>query len=183
VKLLVVALLLIPLSISLGQSRKTGSSPGSIEGDAYLTFLSGETKQAAGQRVFLLPADDSLYSEVSRFCRFRASEMDALDSALKANGRADLDSILRATHRMMGRQADSVAAIVERHSIASAPTGMHAHFRFATVRPDFYIMYAEWQVDQHSHRWWAPVRVDPGQHVERDLSSENAADQGLDCKR
>src|SRR2546426_10477036 len=45
------------------------SRHGSIERDAYLVFMNGEMKQAAGQTVYLLQATNDTYDRMVSVCR------------------------------------------------------------------------------------------------------------------
>jgi len=71
------------------------SVTGSIEGDMYLTFMNGESKQAAGQTVFLVPGEGDIYAEVARICRSYQKGLSRLTDSLK-KARQPLDDSIHA---------------------------------------------------------------------------------------
>lgn len=92
------------LTFPLGSSAQSKGrvSPralGSIEGDVYMTFMSGETKEAAGQTVWLLPLDVELDAENRAICSLGTADRKRLDDSLKVIDGPLQDSIHSAEKR------------------------------------------------------------------------------------
>jgi hypothetical protein len=88
-------LALTPVAGRAQTPRKSKASTGSIEGDMYLTFMNGESKQAAGQTVFLVSGDGDVYAEVARICRGYQKDLARITDSVK-KARQPLDDSIHA---------------------------------------------------------------------------------------
>lgn len=200
-------------SAAQAKGRISPRALGSIEGDMYMTFMSGETKQAAGQTVWLLPLDIELEAENSAICSLGAADQKRLsdsyevvdgplhDSILSAEQRQsaamnahnysdlppELDGLFARAKRnfnvldtsrkaLRARDHDRFLQMVDRRAVAHAGTGMHAHYQFEKIMPGAYVLYSEWLANDYTRYWWVPVKISKGEHIKKDLDSDNSGD-------
>jgi hypothetical protein len=181
-----------------------------IEGDVYLLMASGliasgDVTKAAANTVRLLRVTDSLPAVNAARCgpQFvppsargtRAPDrLDRAEDELLATMRQSGDTTgewYKTEMRLRQRRAESVArfqtrraalqALLMRHVVAEAGTGMNAHYRFAGVRPGPYVLWAETRIGDNPHQWWAPVTVNAGDAITKDLDNSVEADGHLYC--
>lgn len=82
-----------PIAAQQVQPRLAGSRPGSIAGDVYLTFVSGDLKAAAGETVYLLRDTDDFRLARIGFCRDYLAGSKRLKDSLNVSWRPLQDSI------------------------------------------------------------------------------------------
>lgn len=159
-------------------------APARIDGDVYLVTAEGDVKPAAGIVVRLLPAASEVAiarrlaencDDEARALRRWDQRQDSVAHMLggktfseKAQSMRELTESLLATTKSAGAVKDRVllAAVTD-----SAPTGMHAHYTFAQIKPGSYFLWAETKISEQRYIWWKLVRVASGQALQEDLDN------------
>lgn len=187
---LLVAFALCPTSLLAQPTRGAAStSRASLEGDVYLVMQNGDIKKGAGNTVYLIRDTPAARARIDSTCQAigprrkiiammsdidaqmaglaaqmgRSKKFDSLttqSNAAKAAIVAALDSAERAF-------AERVAPLV----VERAPTGMEAHYRFASIPVGRYLLYAETAIGDHHYEWWTPAIVSRGAANRVDLDN------------
>lgn len=168
-----------------------------IEGDVYLVTKAGDTKKGAGLIVQLVRRDDTLQVRLDAICAaFRAK--DTVYTRIWEQFRAQLngpaarvdrwpisaDSSVRIRYAIAAAQSSMEAAIraeVSQRTVASAPTGMSAHYRLSDISAGEYVVTAEWSIGETRYVWWSPVRLRDQQVLRLDLDNSNEAGGRVYC--
>jgi hypothetical protein len=172
----------------------TADTPGSIEGDVYLTMQTGDVKRAAGRMVYLVREQDSLELETGKVCsgflerlRRRVARLSIINDTLMrvpmTNEQVDIrqERMKRIIAEGSADEATVIPAInaaLVRWAVDTSGTGMNAHYRFPRVPTGRYLLFADFPILTHHYAWGIPLQLRAGQALRRDLdaSSENGSE-------
>lgn len=153
-------------------------------------MTSGDVKRGAGNTVYLIAATGLAKADLDMACR-AVREWEAQRAApgpKSDSGLYHLAQSLRRhgdnlgaynTEKMLAsfqQRGDSIRRgvheAIANHAVTKAPTGVNAHYRFASVRPGSYWLFAETTLYDRNYHWWAEATVKPGQAARVDLDNE-----------
>lgn len=178
-------------------------APVSIEGDVYLVTKSGDIKKAAANSVRLIRLSPDLLTKIDDGCTkitdytkqfLRDKRLFALDSEVAVgllshgvpSARATealpgaLMAIARDSTRLLGEIA-TIESNLGAETIATSPTGVNAHYRFSTVAPGRYLLFASTQIGGAYYQWLTSVSAIEGQPLVRDLDNSVLNDSLFYC--
>lgn len=67
------------------------------------------------------------------------------------------------------------------NKITETGTGMNAHYRFENLPSGSYAVFAEWPLGRRTYQWWAPVVLEDGQRLTRDLDNSTEVSETFFC--
>jgi hypothetical protein len=143
------------LANAYGYSASAQGTRTSLEGDAYLATANGDVKRIAANRVFLLPAGDSLQGWNLACEAIFAKERAAAMVELAAMGeRNDL-----ARDPAYAREATAKLKSFETFLAARrfAPTNVVGHFRFLGLKPGVYFLTGSVNLTGQEYIWWKRI--------------------------
>ena len=74
-----------------------------------------------------------------------------------------------------------IDSILLRETVAEAPTGVNAHYNFRQLKPGSYVLWAETEIGDNPYTWWAPILVNAGDSLKKDLDNSTELDSQLHC--
>jgi hypothetical protein len=169
-------------------------SPGSIEGDVYLSMRSGDTKRATGRVVALLRNTDSAQMSADRACLTYHVRLNYLLS--HAASIRDSEANIPSITPLLNRHLDAVSAEMDgadetmrravnaglaQYAVDTTGTGMNAHYRFTNVKPGKYLVWSDFPIGRRLYAWLLPVEVTAGQTVRRDLDASGENGRVFHC--
>ena len=168
----------------------------SVGGDLYLLMQNGDVKRGAGNTVRLLGDSGPLRESMQGVCRWYAEQrygVAALGRRALAADMSSLDAINRAerlstqwqdseTAARAGVRVRMMTALIG-HKVAEAATGVNGHYQFAGLAPARYVLWAETEIGDHHYTWWAPIALQPGDSVKKDLDNSTESDSLFYCEQ
>ena len=146
---------------------------GSVQGDVYLVMQSGDVKRGSGNEVRLVRTSDTLHADMERVCQRYA---DRLLPVWRRVG-SEPDSAVALEHDAR----EAMRTVLLGATVARAPTGINAHYRFVGVPPGAYVLWAETDIGERHYTWWTPVTVGASGSLTKDLDNSGEADARVYC--
>jgi hypothetical protein len=140
-------------------------STGSVSGDVFLLMQNGDVKRGAGNTVLLLGPADSVIAKRGRICAVYGQEL--LAAARRGGTSPDVVGLLDTS--------------LLRLTVASAKTGINAHYHFDHLPAGKYVLWAQTMIVDNSYTWWAPIVVTGRDSVSKDLDNSTEARAALYC--
>jgi hypothetical protein len=145
----------------------------------YLVMKNGDVKRAASNAVFLLPDTITVRLAVARKCQlyFESGRLlHRVEGLIHANDFALSQKLLDSAKVLDSVARRDLDDLVPAGALASAPTDVNGHYRFASVPPSKYILWARTTIGDSHYAWWATVTLAPGDSMRRDLDNKVASD-------
>jgi len=200
-----VSLLLVATMVSTeaqsshAESSRLRSIPGSLEGDTYLVMRDGSVTKLAGNQVLLFRDSPDFRKALHDECELVSSaETHATAARELFNTSLEMvkisptpandsearrwaqDAADRETRRdiIIGDFRDWLSA----HALASAPTGMNAHYVFDSLPTGAYVLNLRTEIDTTHYSIWSEAAVLPARRVRRDLDNTALQDGVTICE-
>src|SRR5437764_5800944 len=84
--------------------------------------------------------------------------------------------------RLFDEARRKMMALMAAALVAESPTGMNAHYRFASVDAGPYILHTATTLGSQRYEWWAPVSIRGGGSQQFDLDNPALENGVVNCK-
>jgi hypothetical protein len=163
--------------------------PGTIVGQLYVVLQTGNMEKMDTRPVRLVAEDFRLDSTLSVLCIRRNRAVEALartaDSVRADSAAAARDTALARIATEQRAATDSAmrdrAAILDRYTLRTVPTGPDDGFVFDSVPPGSYRLWTEASLPSGRWNWLLPVKVKPGDSLRVALNNADSDDNPLKC--
>lgn len=164
-------------------SSPLGAQTATVEGDVYLVTRGGDVKKGAAREVALIPANAALADDWEALCGEQEQTSRTFTELPEPETVEETERRVSELLALFAAQGQERAAIVRKAAVATAPTGMDAHYE-VEVAPGLYLLFAEMtlpaanqvrgiSVPDNTHRWLVPITLEPNESLRLDLDNKN----------